>query len=90
MDRLQLKRTSADLYRRSRLFITKTPQRKWTAVGVAVGLGLALIAVPPLGIAAFGGAVAGWWLVVLVVTIFGALIGNRAGVEVERRREKGL
>ncbi len=69
-------------------FLSRTPQRKWTAVGAALGLGTGLIVVPPLGIAAYGGAIAGSWLVVLVVMAFGALIGNRAGVEVERRRDK--
>jgi hypothetical protein len=45
-----------------------------------------LILVPPLGIAAFGGAVAGWWIVVAIVTLFGGMAGNRWGVELERRR----
>lgn len=84
----RLKQTSRVLYSRTAAYITKTPERKWTAVGVALGFGIALIFVPSLGIAAFGTAFAGWWLVVGVVTVFGALLGNRAGIEIQRRRGK--
>jgi len=79
----------AALYRRASGFVTKTAQRKWSAVGASLGLGLGLIFAPSIGIAAFGGAIAGRWIVVAVITVFGALIGNRLGVEVERRRDQG-
>lgn len=83
-----LKTTSAALFGRTQAFATKTPERKWTAVGLALGFGFALILVPPLGIAVFGTAFAGWWLAVAIVTAFGALVGNRAGIEVQRRNKK--
>jgi hypothetical protein len=51
-----------------------------------LGFGVALIFVPNLGITAFGGAIAGWWIVVGVVTVIGAFAGNRAGIEVELRQ----
>lgn len=82
----RLKLTSAALYERAAGYVTKTPERKWTAVGVALGFGGALILVPPLGIAMFGTAFAGWWLVVGIVTALGALLGNRVGIEVQRRK----
>lgn len=83
-----LTKNSRRLWRASAAYITKTPQRKWTAAGVGLGFGVALILVPPLGIAAFGGALAGWWIVVAIVTVFGGMAGNRWGVELERRRSK--
>lgn len=88
MNFTELQNTSRQLWNKARAYVTKTPERKWTAAGIGLGFGIALIFVPPLGIAAFGGAIAGWWIVVLVVTAFGALIGNRAGIEAERRRVK--
>lgn len=86
MELTELRETSRRLWNRARAYVTKTPERKWTAAGIGLGFGVALIFVPPLGIAAFGGAIAGWWIVVLVVTVFGAFAGNRAGIEVERRQ----
>lgn len=80
--------TSRRLWERARAYVTKTPERKWTAVGIGLGFGVALVFVPPLGIAAFGGAIAGWWIVVGVVTVIGAFVGNRAGIEVERRQAR--
>ncbi|CAN7570474.1 hypothetical protein LJR016_004164 [Devosia sp. LjRoot16] len=79
---------SLRLWRASVAYVTKTPERKWTAAGVGLGFGVALILVPPLGIAAFGGAMAGWWIVVTIVTLFGGMAGNRWGVQLERRRSK--
>ena len=79
-----LRHTSRQLWSKARAYVTKTPERKWTAAGVGLGFGL----VPPLGIAAFGGANAGWWIVVGVVTVIGAFAGNRAGIEVERRQAR--
>lgn len=76
------------LWLAAKAYVTKTSERKWTAAGIGIAFGLALIAVPPLGIAAFGTAIAGWWLVVAVVTIFGGLAGNRLGIELERRRSR--
>lgn len=83
-----LRATSRRLWDKARAYITKTPERKWTAAGIGLGFGAALVFVPPLGIAAFGGAIAGWWIVVLVVTVIGAFAGNRAGIEVERRQAR--
>lgn len=80
--------TSRQLWGRTRAYVIKTPERKWTVAGIGLAFGLALIFVPPLGIAAFGGAIAGWWIVVGLVTMFGAFIGNRAGIEVERRQAR--
>lgn len=81
-------KTSVRLWRAATAFVTKTSERKWTAAGIGLAFGVALILVPPLGIAAFGGAVAGWWVVVAVVTVFGGMAGNRWGIELERRRSK--
>lgn len=83
-----LRATSRRLWNMARTYVTKTPERKWTAAGIGLGFGAALIFVPPLGIAAFGTAIAGWWIVAGVVTAFGAFAGNRAGIEMERRRAK--
>jgi cobalamin synthase len=85
---LDFKKTSRGLWQAAGAYVTKTSERKWTAAGVGIALGLALIAVPPLGIAAFGTAIAGWWIVVAVVTIFGGMAGNRLGIELERRRSR--
>lgn len=81
-------KTSVRLWRAGIAFVTRTPERKWTAAGIGLAFGVALILVPPLGIAAFGGAVAGWWIVVGIVTLIGGMAGNRWGVELERRRSK--
>lgn len=81
-------KTSLRLWRAAAAYVTKTRERKWTAAGIGLAFGVALILVPPLGIAAFGGAVAGWWIVVAIVTLFGGMAGNRWGVELERRRSK--
>lgn len=83
-----LTKTSLRLWRATIAYVTGTPERKWTAAGIGLAFGVALIVVPPLGIAAFGGAIAGWWIVVAVVTLFGGMAGNRVGVEIERRRSK--
>ncbi|MCZ8041676.1 MAG: hypothetical protein O9330_04300 [Beijerinckiaceae bacterium] len=45
---------------------------------------LATIAVPPLGIAVFGTAFAGWWFAVFLMTLFSGLIGNRFGIGREK------
>jgi hypothetical protein len=47
-------------------------------------MAIAALLVPPLGIAVFGTAFAGWWVAVILTTIFFGLIGNNLGV----RREK--
>jgi len=80
--------TSHRLWKACLDYVTKTTERKWTTAGVGIGLGLAFILVPPLGIAAFGGAIAGWWIVVLVVALFGGFAGNRWGIELERRKAR--
>lgn len=64
-------------------YLLSTPQRKWTTYGVAAAFVLSVVLMPPIGIAVFGGAFAAWWLAVGVVTVIGALIGNRVGVHAE-------
>lgn len=81
------KETAVESYRAGRAFIGRTPERKWTAVGISLALGLSLIFMPGFGIAVFGGAFSAWGFGVAIVTLFGALVGNRAGVEVQRRRQ---
>ncbi|WP_170848382.1 hypothetical protein [Devosia sp. YR412] len=80
------KKTAIATYGMARDYIGKTSERKWTAVGIALAFGMALIFMPGFGIAVFGGAFSAWGLGVVVITIFGGLVGNRAGLEVERRR----
>jgi hypothetical protein len=82
------KATSKRMLAKSRQYLLSTPQRRWTTYGVAGAFFLAFIAVPPFGIAASGIAFAGWWLAVLVATIFGALVGNRIGVAVEHKTSR--
>ncbi|RST87522.1 hypothetical protein EJC49_04675 [Aquibium carbonis] len=81
-------KTSLRLWRGLAAYVTKTPERKYTAAGIGLGFGMALIFVPPLGIVAFGAAITGWGIVVAIVTLFGGMVGNRWGVELERRRAK--
>ena len=86
MDITLLRETSRRLGTGVWASITKTTERKWTVAGIGLTFVAALIFVPPLGIAAFGTAIAGWWIVVAVMTVFGAFAGNRMGIEVERRQ----
>lgn len=83
------KATSKWMLAKSRKYLLSTPQRRWTTYGVGGAFVLAFIAVPPFGIAASGIAFAGWWLAVLLATIFGALVGNRIGVAVEQKAPQG-
>ena len=62
-----------------------TPQRRWTTGFVVAGFALATVVRPAFGIAVFGTAFAGWWLAVLILTLVSGLLGNRIGVERERR-----
>lgn len=80
------KATAARSYRVALDYIGKTPERKWTAAGFALAFGIALTITPGFGIAVFGGAFSAWGLGVAVITVFGALVGNRAGVELEKRK----
>lgn len=86
MDSTELRKTSLRLWNKVRAYVLKTPERKWTAAGVGLAFVVACIFAPPIGIAAFGGAIAGWWIVVAMVTLFGAFAGNRMGIEMERRQ----
>ncbi|WP_156941717.1 hypothetical protein [Mesorhizobium sp. WSM2561] len=49
-----------------------------------MGLALATIVLPGLGIAIVGTALAGWWLVVAFFTVLSALCGNRVGIGREK------
>ena len=80
------KATAVKSYNAVRDYLGKTPERKWTAAGIALAFGLSLIFMPGFGIAAFGGAISAWGFGIFVFTIFGALVGNRAGIEVQKRR----
>lgn len=72
-------------YRATALFMRRHfIRRAWTTSFFAGGLGLASVLMPPLGIAVFGTAFAGWWLAVFVMTVFFGLVGNRFGVEREK------
>lgn len=86
MDSTELRNTSLRLWNKTRTYVMKTSERKWTVAGIGFAFLVACIFVPPLGIAAFGTAIAGWWIVVAVVTVLGAFAGNRMGIEVERRQ----
>ncbi|GAA0596512.1 hypothetical protein GCM10008943_09550 [Paenochrobactrum glaciei] len=86
MDTTLLRETSRRLGRTVWAYVSKTPERKWTATGIGIAFVASIIFVPPIGIAAFGGAIAGWWIVVAVVTVIGAFAGNRVGIEMERRQ----
>lgn len=61
-----------------------TTQQKWTTSFVIGGLALASVVMPPVGIALFGTAFAGWWLAVFVMTVFFGLVGNRFGIGREK------
>jgi hypothetical protein len=61
-------------------FAWTSTQQKWTTAFILAGVALASIMMPGLGIAVFGTAFAGWWLAVLVMTVFFGLVGNRVGV----------
>lgn len=63
-----------------------TTQQKWTTSFVVAGLALATLVMPGFGIAVFGTAFAGWWLAVVIMTIFFGLVGNRVGVGREKAR----
>jgi threonine/homoserine efflux transporter RhtA len=88
MNLQSLNTMSRRMWRASLAYVTKTTERKWTTAGIGLGLGVAFILVPPLGIAAFGGAIAGWWIVVIIVAVFGGFAGNRWGIELERRKAR--
>lgn len=80
--------TSGRLWKALVRYVMASPERKWTVWGIAIAFGISVVAVPPLGIAAFGTAIAGWWLVALVLTIVGGFAGNRWGIQVDRNRAK--
>lgn len=61
-----------------------TTQQKWTTASVIAGMALATAIMPGLGIAVFGTAFAGWWLAVVIMTLFFGLVGNRVGVGREK------
>ncbi|TBG15989.1 hypothetical protein [Rhizobium leguminosarum] len=61
-----------------------TTQQKWTTSFVVVGLLVASAVMPTFGIAVFGTAFAGWWLAVSLLTVFFGLLGNRAGIGLEK------
>lgn len=65
-------------------FAWRTAQRRWTAIGVAVALFLTTAFIPSLGIAIFGTAFAGWWIVLGVMALLGGLAGNRVGIGREK------
>ncbi|TAY75186.1 hypothetical protein [Rhizobium ruizarguesonis] len=65
-------------------FAWRTSQRRWTTVGVAVALFLTTAFIPNLGIAVFGTAFAGWWIVLGVMALLGGLAGNRVGIGREK------
>ena len=67
-----------------------TTHQKWTTSFIVAGLAIAVCFVPRLGIAVFGTAFAGWWLTVLLVTVFFGLVGSRVGIGREKSAlEKG-
>jgi len=65
-------------------FAWRTAQRRWTTIGLAIGLILTTAFVPSLGIAIFGTAFAGWWVVLGVMTLLGGLVGKRVGIGREK------
>ena len=67
-----------------------TTQQKWTTSFVVGGLILATVVMPPLGIAVFGTAFAGWWFAVFLMTLVCGLVGNRFGIGRERAALKKM
>ena len=69
-----------------------TSKRRWTSLGAAAGVGASL-SLPAMGLAAFGGAIALWWgILLLPLVLLGALIGNWWGLLRENdklRRDAG-
>ncbi|AIC28136.1 hypothetical protein IE4771_CH03042 [Rhizobium etli bv. mimosae str. IE4771] len=65
-------------------FAWRTAQRRWTTIRVAVALILTTAFIPSLGIAIFGTAFAGWWVVLGVMALLGGLAGNRVGIGREK------
>ncbi|MCR4520977.1 MULTISPECIES: hypothetical protein [Bosea] len=53
-----------------------TSQQKWTTSCAIGGLVLATMVTPGFGIAVFGTAFAGWWVAVILITIFSGLFGR--------------
>lgn len=82
-----LRENSRLLWSKGRNYVMKTPERRWTAGGAVLATVVGSILVPPMGIVALGGGIAGWWIVVVMLTLFGVLIGNRVGIEVGRRQD---
>lgn len=78
--------TAGRMWRALLRWVATTPEGKWTAAGIGLGFGIALIVMPGFGIAVFGTAFAGWWFGVALATVFGGLLGNRWGIVEERRR----
>ncbi|OBY05976.1 hypothetical protein BAE36_17390 [Rhizobium leguminosarum bv. trifolii] len=65
-------------------FAWRTAQRRWTTIGVGAALILTSAFIPNLGIAIFGTAFAGWWVVLGVMALLGGLAGNRVGIGREK------
>ena len=79
-------------YRRATRFLGRqfvrlawtTTQQKWTTAGICAATITTIAFVPNLGIAIFGTAFAGWWVVLFVTAMLGGLAGNRVGVGREK------
>lgn len=80
--------TSRRTWRATLAYVTKSTERKWTAAGAGLGVGAALILVPPLGLAARGGAISGRGIIALFVVMFCILAGNRLGIAFDRRKAR--
>lgn len=79
-----MKRTAsgiaADVGRAAAKATLGTSKRRWTSLGAAAGAGASL-SLPAMGLAAFGGAIALWWgVLLLLLVLLGALIGNWFGL----------
>jgi hypothetical protein len=78
-------KTTLDIMRRQfRRWAWTTTHQKWTTSFAIGGLVVATLLVPPVGIAVFGTAFAGWWLTVFIVASFSGLIGSRLGIGREK------
>jgi hypothetical protein len=80
--------TSHALARRVCIYALSTTTRRWTTFGALAAAFLALYLVPPLGVAVLGTAFAGWWLVVFLAVLFGAVAGNAIGASRALKKER--
>lgn len=65
-----------------------TRQQKWVTAGVILGIIIGSGIVPSFGLAAFGTAIAGWWLAVVMIALFGGFMGHYLNLRSELAKLK--